>query len=400
MKTSTYIGAIRIAGVAAALTSLILTSGCIRGASMSGYSDADLQSITNRAVSGEIPAGVKILEVDNTMGPVHVVAADGNAGHWSWKLTVQARTDAAAVEWANATQCAVTRDGGTLRVAVSLPNSSGSRRIESALDLRVPKSVAVRVSNHFGEMTIAGLSGDVEARNQNGSLELRDLPGNVRARTSFSSLTADHIGPATLENQNGRLEVTDVHGDLDARTSFASLVARNISGNARAHDQNGSVELENVAGNADAETSFATLRADNVRGDAALADQNGRVEARSIAGQVKANTSFASMDIESAGRSVACHNQNGSIRVRATSLELSSVEAETSFASLEVRLPSGLKPAIQAHTSFAEVESDFPVILKRASDTPADLEAGTPTVRLHNQNGAIRVVREAAMTER
>jgi DUF4097 and DUF4098 domain-containing protein YvlB len=425
-----------LASLAVIVSLLALFGGCFR-AIQSDFSDADLQSTTNRLAAGDIPAGLKTLEADNSFGPVHVTATDGPTGHWSWKLTVQARTDSSAREWAEASSCVATPNGDTLRLAVSLPRSEGPRRIESALEIQVPKALAVRISNRFGELTIQGVSGDVEAGNENGSVALRELPGRVRAETSFAAMSAERLGPAALKNQNGSIEVRNVNGPLEASTRFASLEARDISGRATLRDENGSIEVENVKGDADldtsfsrlsarniegkarihnqnggveiehvtgdveARTSFARLQVEDVSGSAALEDQNGELEALRIQGAVKAETSFAGMNIESAGRTLDCRNQNGSIRLRATSSEVSRVEAETSFAAIELRLPAGLKPTIQAHTTFADVESDFPIVLGRgAADSAQELEAGGAAVRVNNQNGSIRILREHSMAEK
>lgn len=421
------------AGLASIAGLLALSSGCVY-VGQASTSDSDLQATTNRIAAGDIPAGLKAIEVDNSFGPLRIVATDAPTGHWAWNLTVQARTEPQAREWAEAARCAVTTEGDTLRVTVLLPQSSEHRRIESTLEIQVPKAFAVRASDRFGSLVVRGVSGDVEARNQNGSLELRDLPGKVHGDTSFANLTADHIGPASLRNQNGELEVSGVSGTLDAATSFSTLSARNIGsktvlnnqngtidvsdvagpleastsfasltahdigGQARLRDRNGHIEAERIHGDADIRTSFDNLRAESIDGDATLANQNGRIEAHRITGSVKADTSFASMSVECSGHTLDCHNQNGSLRARALSRDITRVDAETSFASLELRLPAGVKPAIQAHTSFAEVDSDFPVIMKpRGAAVSEDLEAGSPVVSLHNQNGSIRVIRDQSV---
>jgi hypothetical protein len=115
------------------------------------------------------------------------------------------------------------------------------------------------------------------------------------------------------------------------------------------------------------------------------------VAAEAITGSVKAETSYGPMDITGPGTNFICDNQFGGISVRATSAALASLEARTSYAALDVRLPAGLKPDVQAHTSYGKIDSDFPVWMK---DHGAASPAGTPRVSLHNQNGNIRVVGE------
>jgi len=119
------------------------------------------------------------------------------------------------------------------------------------------------------------------------------------------------------------------------------------------------------------------------------------VIASGVSGSVKASTSFATIDVTGAGSDFVCNNQNGAIRLRATSTTLAKIEANTSFATLEVHLPAGLKPAIQAHTTFADVDSDFPVWNNPSSpDALAEMANASARISLRNQNGKIRVVRD------
>jgi hypothetical protein len=140
---------------------------------------------------------------------------------------------------------------------------------------------------------------------------------------------------------------------------------------------------------------FDSLSVKDIQGVAILKNQNGRVTATDISGSVRASTSFASIEVRGAGSQFVCHNQNGDIRLRATSTALTNIEAKTSFGTLEVHLPAGLKPAIQAQTSFANIESDFPVLMKpRGEDPFGDVAPGTARISLLNQNGKIGVVRD------
>ena len=129
-----------------------------------------------------------------------------------------------------------------------------------------------------------------------------------------------------------------------------------------------------------------------IAGDARLVNQFGRVVAAAITGSVRAETSYGAMDITGPGGSFICNNQFGGVTVRATSTALTNLEARTSYATLAVRLPAGLKPALQAHTSYGDIESDFPVLMKPRGQGPfAGLPPGTPRINLQNQNGKIRV---------
>jgi hypothetical protein len=389
MKTIWLLGP--AAGVMAVACGILNSNG----AAFLFSSGGSPQAVTNITRKGEIAAEVTSLEVDNSFGPVHIVGTDSAAGEWTWKLSVRAETDAAAQQFAGQTTCRAERDGNRLRLRVKFPDSNGKQSFESSLEIRAPKSVALRTQNRFGPTEVSGLAGEVEATGQHGPVAIRKVTGKVQAQTSFATLTVSDTGPASLKNQNGPLEASGIHGSLAAETSFAQLTVSDIGGPARLRNQMGAVEAARIAGNADIKTSFARLSVKGVEGDALLANQNGTVQASDIAGCVNASSSFAAMDIAAIGPDLICHNQNGPLRLHVISTTFTNVQAKTTFDTLEVRLPANPAPAIQARTTFAEVESDFPVLLKpRGQDPFADVAPGTPRVKLDNQNGRIRVRRD------
>jgi hypothetical protein len=359
-----------------------------------GWSEADLTASTNIVQTATIPASLKTLDVVNAFGAIHVTGADHGPFGWSQKLTVRARTDAGLQQFASNLLCQTGLAGDRLKLVVTVPGSPEPHNFQSDLEITVPKSVTVQTRDRYGRTEISGLSGDVEVANQFGAVELRDLGGRVRAETSYATLSISDTGPATLKNQFGAIDAADIHGPLDAETSYAALDARDIGGTVKLVNQFGRLTIEH-AGQADLRTSYAELRAKEIAGDARLVNQFGRVAAEGITGSVNAETSYGAMDITGPGVSFICHNQFGGILVRATSATLANLEARTTYATLEVRLPAGLKPAVQAHTSYADIESDFPVLMKPpGQDAFSGLPPGTPRISLQNENGKIRVTGE------
>ena len=386
----------RILYLCATASVLTVFAGCRHSGSSAsnGYFSFDHSYATNMVRRGAIGDGLKALEVENQFGRVRIVGTDEPTGEWSWTLTVRARDEEAAREGVAAADLLARTEDDRLRLALSLPDSNNRWGFQSDLEIRVPKSLAVRTENRFGATEIAGINGEVEARGWNGAVELREIAGEVRAETSFAKLIARNVGPATLKNRNGGIEVEGVHGALDAETSFASLIVDDVRGLVKLRNRNGGVEVS-LTGDADISTSFAKLAVTEIDGDATLANRNGAIFGDAITGSVHAETSFAALDITAAGPSLVCRNQNGNVRLHALSGSLTNLQARTSFGQLEVRLPNGLKPLVEANTSFGKIESDFPVIMNPPSGNPfAFAETGTPRISLQNQNGGIRLTRD------
>lgn len=357
------------------------------------FSSGDLKSKTNLVETAAIPASVKSLEVVNAFGNVRIIGSDGAAETgWTQKLEVRAKTDA-ALQMATNFVCRAELDGDHLKLIVSTPNISEPHSFQSELEISIPKSVSVKMRNQYGRSDIKDINSTVDAASQFGEMRLGDISGTVRAETSYGSMVIGRTGAAKLRNSFGAIDAAEIRGSLEAETSYGPLDARDIDGTVKAHNQFGRVRVEK-AGQADLKTSYGDLSAKQIKGDALLINRFGRVDANDITGSVKAETSYGPMDIAGPGTNFICDNQFGSLSVRATS-SVSNLEAHTSYAKLEVRLPSSVKPFVQAHTSYGDIDSDFPMIVKpHGKGIPADDSPSGPRVDLRNQNGNIRVVRE------
>ena len=306
-------------------------------------------------------------EVTDQNGPVEIHDIGGR---------VQARTSFEALTVSNTGPATLTDQNGAIR----------------ATDIGGP----LAATTCFDSLEAKDVAGPATLNDQNGAIKATGIHGRLDARTSFDALVVKEIGAAaTLHNQNGRIEAVGIGGALDAGTSFDALTAQDVDGPAHLHNQNGGVRLSRVKGDAEAETSFDGLSAEDGRGNAILKNQNGGVTASGVTGSVRAGTSFAEIKVTGAGSQFVCHNQNGAIRLHVTSTTLTNLEATTSFEALEIHLPAGLQPAIRAHTTFGEVESDFPVLANPTGGEPfAGVAPSAARVRLENQNGGIRVVRD------
>jgi hypothetical protein len=318
--------------------------------------------------------------------------------------------------------------GARLALKVLFPNTLSNVSVESKFDVAVPSQASATVTDAFGEITASDLQGNLDVVGKNGDVSLRNIAGEVHAQTSFAAMKAENIGPARLSNRNGEISVAqvqgpleadtrfarlqaetiagraqlndqngeilvrDVHGPLEARTSFSSLTVKNIAGSVTLGNQNGEIRAESLSSNADLTTSFAELNVKDVGGAAVLENRNGGIDASAISGTVRARTSFSSLKVSGPGPSFDCHNQNGDIYIQATSSALAFIQAETSFAGLEVRIPASLKPIVAAKTTFGDVDSDFPLSTRLTSEgRNAEAESGTPQIMLKDRNGGIRI---------
>jgi DUF4097 and DUF4098 domain-containing protein YvlB len=314
------------------------------------------EAVVLRKLTGEMAADVRTVRAENFAGAVTVVGVTEGFG-WEWNLRSSGRITARTEEYAQGCRLEVREVGDALQLIVIRADAEKSRtrrsgpmrtflswatlgivstdegEVRSDLTLRVPAAAAVEVKNRFGPVRVSNTRGAANIDCQNGRVDLSDIAAAVTARTSFSSLHAEKIGPARLNNQNGHIEVSDVSGALSATTSFARLKVRQVKGDAALKNQNGAIEATRVTGNLTAATSFSDLRAEEIGGRADLKGQNTRIDAAGISGDVTATTSFGSLHVRESGGSVVLKNQNG--KIDATRIT-GDVIADTSFAEIRI----------------------------------------------------------------
>ncbi|HLP75608.1 MAG TPA: hypothetical protein VK327_01710 [Candidatus Paceibacterota bacterium] len=366
---------------------LVAAAGChieISVPSSTTSSSRNWKIESQTVYSEALPGDIEVLVVENHNGVVRIIGTDSGPGSWTQTLKVRAADELVLRQLTEAGTCKAS-GSGEFKLIVSPPaREQGS--FTSDLEITVPKHVVVRAGNHYGSLTVLNINTNIEALNQCGSIEIGDIGGAVKAQTSYAAMTVRNCGRALLNNQCGSINASDVRDRLEAGTSYAALNVRRVAGPVKLHNQCGSVDAQDV-GEAEAETSYGRLRLVNAAGRARLVNQCGGITADRISGNLVARTSYAELDVCASGSNLICENQSGRIKLRATSDGLKEVQARTSYAKLEVLLPSHLKPAIQARTSYAGMRSDFPVLtgsgaLQQAAD-------GLPRVQLENQAGEI-----------
>jgi hypothetical protein len=405
------------------------------------------ESVQLRTQSGTVPASVRAIEAENSLGNVTVVAAADRFG-WEWRLVSNGRPTAATEDYAEDCEFEVREVGGVLRLTLRRPDRQGEHRsasgvvkrflnvvtlgvvsknepgVRSDLVLRVPATHRVGIKNSFGRVGVEGMQGEVKVDCRNGELDLKDLPGTVSASNSFGRLRAERIGTAQLTGQNGTLEVSAVSGDLRATNSFGKLQVRDVKGAAILKNQNGAIIARGIGGDVTAATSFGDLRIEEVGGKADVKNQNGRIELSGVTNTVKASTAFGTLKAHGLGSSADLRNQNGVIDAAKVTGDL---QAETSFGDLRVEEVGGqavLKARngkidaarvtgnLSATTSFAAlqvreiggaVELDGQNSEITASGIAGDIRATTSFGRMRlegngrrftarTQNGAIEIV--------
>ena len=180
------------------------------------------------AISGTLGDGARPLKIEGSDADVRIkVEGDGKQGWFSW--------------------------------------GSDSRMGPTDLDVKVPRSAAVKIEVVSANVSLSGVDG--------ASLEVESVSGKLR-----------------LDSGAKALEINSVSGNVDLTAKSDKAHVETVSGNIRARGLNGQIKFDTVSGDIDAENgSYREINAGTVSGDVNLQgkpDDNARIDVQTMSGDV------------------------------------------------------------------------------------------------------------------
>lgn len=379
--------------------------------------------------------------IDHKFGDIEIVKGSDSQVRITGEKRVSARNKELEEKFLNEMKLEVRERGSGLEIIAEYPEQRDrmfGKRIQNfgiMYTLEVPGSVNIELENSFGDIELGSLSGDFSIRNGFGKLEASRLEGEVFLRNQFGSLEArDLKGEIEIVNEHGSLTIVGIEGGLEARnqhgetrvddvtlnieveSAHGSLSVKRIGGNARlsnsfgmiycsdikgiveVDNNNAKVEVFNTGKDVEIHNSFGSIKVIEIGGNLTIRNQNSRIEIEDIPGDIDIDNSFGSVDAENIGGNVMITNRNGSISVfdiLQGSGDAKSVRLETSFAPINITLPSNVSAQLEASTTFGSIRTDFDVSQERSSINSkrirAELGSGKHRIELESTNASITI---------
>ncbi len=257
----------------------------------------------------------------------------------------------------------------TVRVVYPEKNEKTVNIIGTELDIRVPASNQLKITNAFGPIDVIGIrnsvqvnsnfsqisleqiKGDVKITNASGNIYLENIKGRIEANNSFGSIEAillngdafltnsyapievmkssgrlkifnsgnivinRHRGDAEVESSNGNMELFDITGQLTASNSFGEIIVENVGGNASIENANGRMQLSEIKGRLEASNKFGPIIIEDASQDVSVSATNGPIEIERVVGNVEIANRFGPVNLESIGGSVRVKNSNSPVEI-------------------------------------------------------------------------------------
>jgi DUF4097 and DUF4098 domain-containing protein YvlB len=137
-----------------------------------------------------------------------------------------------------------------IRVEARRPNQRGwfkwgSWRVETHIDVTVPRNYRLDAKTSGGEVRVEDLAGQSRVRTSGGNLFARNLKGDFEGYTSGGEVRIESMeGSVNAHTSGGNVLVSKVKGDVDANTSGGDVRVVGVDGRIRAGTSGGTVRCE------------------------------------------------------------------------------------------------------------------------------------------------------------
>ena len=377
---------------------------------------------TKTLVAGRVAEPRKTLRVESAMGHLTVIAWDKN--EVSAEAIVEAGdTDTAFLKkFLDETTLTLEPTAGGLVLRLATPLDRGDRRVGRSLSfaarlaVRVPAAQSLETANSFGNLTVTGITGRLDLRNESGKVRIEGCGGELTLENSFDEVrVADFKGPVEIRNESGAVRLeriggpltvtaesspvtgSGVAGDCRVTSSFAAIDVRGVEGALEVGGESAAVTVADVKKDASLRSSFEAIEARRVGGRLTVAAESAGVLAEDIGGPSDIRTSFGDVVLRRAAGPITVAGESAGVEIEDVKCPPAGclIDVRTSFRPIEVVLPAGAEVRGTAQAAFGRVLTDLPVTLLQSRELETQAVsfgegAGGVTLQLRT-NGDITV---------
>jgi hypothetical protein len=210
------------------------------------------------------------------------------------RATAVGKACASSEELLAAIQLVTRNDGGVPTIKADMPEYEsswlGNTYAYLDLEVRVPASVALTLSDSSGDVDVDGVA-SLDAHDSSGDLDVRGVAGEVQVTDSSGDVNVRDAGSVRIPNDSsGDLELSSIKGDVLVESdSSGDIDIDDVAGNAMVRsDSSGDIVFADVTGSATVDRdSSGGIRATGIGGDFIVrSDGSGGVSHSGVKGRV------------------------------------------------------------------------------------------------------------------
>lgn len=340
---------------------------------------------TQRSANGVLTVGSAAIPVmvSNPNGSVEITGTSGKTIDVSLDFEIAASSRAREKELADAMglQLSSERDGYHIEVTVPQLSDPQTRILKNALVVMVPSGLRLISKSAYGEVTVVGMNGAVDATTSYSAMDISDCDGGVTARNSMGSISlTDCTGKLIIENSYGGIEIDQCNGVTSISNAYAPVTLTDSRGPTTVHNsgevsvsghsgtvtifnQYGAVSVSNVRGDVDIQNAYQSVEAEDIDGRVQIENNYAPISVAGVKGRTKLINRFAGIKGEDVVGPFDIASQNGTVELSLGRSLSGPCVINSSFGSVQLEIPSSLGLVILARTSSGEIKSSYPIEL-------------------------------------
>jgi DUF4097 and DUF4098 domain-containing protein YvlB len=271
--------------------------------------------------------------------------------------------------------------GDQIVIRTNQEQASGDQRVESDLEVRIPRGASVECRGMRGDFDVSQIDGNFEVISDNAGVRGQGIGGNVRVdlrRSDIVRLTQVKGSVDVKGNRGEDLELEDIAGVVVVEGQFS-----------------GGTEFRRLAKAMRFKSDRTNLTIEKLGGRARLSD--GDFEVEGLEGAMKFSSRSKDVKVSDFGHPVQIELERGDIELSPGGAVLAPIVANTSSGSVMLHLPENAKFDLEAVSRRGEVVSLYgPPLERREEDRGGTIRGGNggPRIALSTGRGTI-VVKKA-----
>jgi DUF4097 and DUF4098 domain-containing protein YvlB len=341
-------------------------------ASMFGQPYSRTQTVNPQTIS----AGAHVT-IEIPGGNITVHTAPGTDLSVNANETAHAGSESAADEELDHARVKVDRTADGYWIHTVETGRRGLVRVD--LDVEVPKDVSVAATTRYGDIQIAGVTGNVEAGTDGGDVEIHNTGANVTASLQRGGARIDNVaGDVEVKGRGNEIEIADVAGNATVQGAFIDTIrVRNVAKVTRCISPWSDLTAAQVTGRVEVDS-----------GDIALFD---------AAGPVKIVAHNKDIEVENVAGALEINDSHGDIKVAYSSQPRGDLNLTNDGGEVDLALPARSTFQMSALSRSGSVDSDFETPALRLANEGPDARLsgafgeGGPRITIVTSYGAIHV---------
>ena len=324
-------------------------------------------------LSQEIPAG-SILHVNDERGTITVNVGNGQTMKVSVRKKVRTEREQDAENYNSKTKPQITVGDKVVTLNANT-QSAGDKGVTTDMDVYVPSNTALVITSGRGDVTVAGMSSNVEVNHHRGEVNINDHTGNVSLSLDGSSARLAHVkGDVTIQGKANEVAVEDVDGAVHLNGEFQE-----------------SVRLVRVSKT----VSFRSSRTEMefTRLDGRLDLDSGDLRADSLSGPMRLTTRSKDIALEGLSGDLRLEDENGTVEVGLH--KPGNIQIDNRKGDVQISIPPNTPIKVEARTRRGEIESDFEEIKvdnhDNQSSASGSIGTNGPRLVMNCENGRIEI---------